>query len=788
MNKFNIALILLILFCAGKIFSQQYILSGTIKDKSSGERLPFATLKVEDTAYGTTADKDGFYILRLKSGDYRIKVSYIGYSSQISDIKIDSENKTEDITLEKLSYSTEEIQVLGEDPAIDIIRNAIVYKNNFLKNLGEYNYDAYSKVILRTNLGEKDSANGKDNLAILGIMESETKGYVRPPDEEKQIVISKRETANISKGFIIPLIVNFYEDKIDLGGVNLPGIISNDCFDSYEYKLKSILYQDSNRIFKIEVKNKSNITAQFFGEIYVVDSLYALKKIVLNTNEALNMRGIDNLRFEQKFLPFRDRKKNEFWMPTDVQIYADGQFAGVIRFKGDVYTIINSYNINEKAPAGVFDDYIVKVLPDAEKDSVYWSAHLQIKNSEEEQRTYKKIEDETKKKKKSVNFGIGNINIGQKFYINYLDVYKFNKAEGHVIQLEASYGNMSDRIRASVYGGYGFNDKKPKYEIMTDISLLKSRALRLSFDGYRLVKPIFRELEGLGKIENTIRTIVFKEDLFDYYYSGGFNIKLTGEILPQLKIYAVYNQEKNQSAIKTSDFSIFTPHKPYPDNIPIYECFSSSLGGGVIIDPNEYKQIDWGDGTKSKVKMTMYPELKFDYLNSGSYIGSNFENRKYSLYIEGYNNFNSFINIRYKIGGEYFSGDVPYQYLSYFTVPTISNSVTELFYTMNYREYAGDRLYRINFENDFGKLIFGNIPILKKFSLIGFFNAGRSFMSDRNNYLLQYKALYSTDGIYAESGFAIGRILEVMRVNFAWRLTNYKSGENFRMLVTIDGF
>ena len=404
MNKFNIALILLILFCAGKIFSQQYILSGTIKDKSSGERLPFATLKVEDTAYGTTADKDGFYILRLKSGDYRIKVSYIGYSSQISDIKIDSENKTEDITLEKLSYSTEEIQVLGEDPAIDIIRNAIVYKNNFLKNLGEYNYDAYSKVILRTNLGEKDSANGKDNLAILGIMESETKGYVRPPDEEKQIVISKRETANISKGFIIPLIVNFYEDKIDLGGVNLPGIISNDCFDSYEYKLKSILYQDSNRIFKIEVKNKSNITAQFFGEIYVVDSLYALKKIVLNTNEALNMRGIDNLRFEQKFLPFRDRKKNEFWMPTDVQIYADGQFAGVIRFKGDVYTIINSYNINEKAPAGVFDDYIVKVLPDAEKDSVYWSAHLQIKNSEEEQRTYKKIEDETKKKKKSVNF------------------------------------------------------------------------------------------------------------------------------------------------------------------------------------------------------------------------------------------------------------------------------------------------------------------------------------------------------------------------------------------------
>lgn len=776
------------LFISANSFAQQFTLSGTVRDKSTGERLPFATVKIGDSAYGTTADKDGFYILRLQKGTYNIEVSYIGYNSGGINVEIINSDVTGNISLEKLSYSTEEILVTGEDPAMDIIRKAVVYKNNFLKTLREYNYDAYSKVIMRTNLGKKDSTTEEGKLGILGILESETRGYFRAPDMEKQIVVSKRETANISKGFIVPLIVNFYEDKIDLSDEKLPGIISKDCFDSYEYKLKSVLMQDSNRIFKIEVKNKSNVTAQLYGNIYILDSLFALKKIDLKTNDALNMRGIENLHFEQKFSPYKDNLKNEFWMPTDVQIYADGAFAGLVKFQGEVYTIINSYEINRKAPAGIFDDYIVKVMPDAEKDSSYWAGHQQIKNSEEELNTYKKIEEESRQKKKSVNIGFGNINFGQKFFVNFLDLYKFNKVEGSVLQIDSRYGNETDRFTASGYYGYGFGDKKPKYEIGFDIQPLNDKSLTLSFDGYRLTKPVFRDLEGLGKLENTIRTIIFKEDLFDYYYSGGFNISAYKQIIPQLDAYAGYSQEKYQAAVKTSDFSIISPDKKYPDNIPVNEYFRSSIGSGIRIDPNKYKKIGWEDGTTSKIKMSDYPEIKFDYIYSGKDIGANFDNKKYMLYVEGNNRLNSFINLSYKIGGEYFTGDVPYQNLCYFSVPTISNSVSDLFYTMEYREYAGDRLFRMNLENDFGKLIFGNLPVLKKFSFIGFVNLGRSFISDRNFSLSPVKELYATDGIYAEGGFAIGRIFEVLRINFAWRLNNYKSGENFKLGAMFEGF
>ena len=49
-------------------------------------------------------------------------------------------------------------------------------------------------------------------MNILGILESETIGYFKKPDLEKQIIKSKRETANITRGFAIPLIVNFYDE------------------------------------------------------------------------------------------------------------------------------------------------------------------------------------------------------------------------------------------------------------------------------------------------------------------------------------------------------------------------------------------------------------------------------------------------------------------------------------------------------------------------------------------------------------------------------------------------
>ncbi len=55
-------------------------ISGTVKDKATGETLPFATVQVKGTTHGTTTNIDGYFTLfKVASDTVPIEISYIGY-------------------------------------------------------------------------------------------------------------------------------------------------------------------------------------------------------------------------------------------------------------------------------------------------------------------------------------------------------------------------------------------------------------------------------------------------------------------------------------------------------------------------------------------------------------------------------------------------------------------------------------------------------------------------------------------------------------------------------------
>src|SRR5260221_8439223 len=57
-------------------------LTGKIYDQTNGSVLSDAVIKIETINKGTASDLDGKYIIEdLKPGEYKIKVSYIGYTS-----------------------------------------------------------------------------------------------------------------------------------------------------------------------------------------------------------------------------------------------------------------------------------------------------------------------------------------------------------------------------------------------------------------------------------------------------------------------------------------------------------------------------------------------------------------------------------------------------------------------------------------------------------------------------------------------------------------------------------
>jgi hypothetical protein len=794
MKRTLLFVICLFVFCYLNTYSQTYKLTGIISDSKTSKPLSFATVKLTDSTYGTTADQNGEYILRLGKGYHKAIFSYIGYFSDTASIFIDGKDEERKVFLRPTEILTEEIEVLGEDPAYDIIRKAIKYKKLFQSNLNEYDYDAYSKFVIRSNMGtstENDTVKKKSDLDIFGILESETKGYFKKPDLEKQIVISKKETANIQKGFAIPLILNFYDEKIDLNDLRIPGPLSDDAFDSYEYKLANVTSMDSLRIFKINVINTSNLVPQFTGNIYIVDSIYALLKVDLKTNDAGLPRGIDNLEFLQKFTSYKDKAKNNFWMPTDVEIFADGSFMGLIKFKGEVFTIVSNYNMNVKAPKGTFDDIVIKILPDAsKKDSAYWSANQLIKNTAEEKRTFEQIAKEEAKKEKAISFGMTSVQFGRNLNLSLLDVYSFNRVHGHQLGLDLSYNKDFGKYNISTYLGYGFGDKKTKYNIDAKLRLLKDRNLWVNLNFYNDLNADFlNERTPSRIIENTFYTLFYKKDRENYYYGNGYSLYASKTVIPHLRLGLLYSQEKQVTAYKTSDYSFRSKNALYPDNPVINDAFRRKVGTEVRIDPNNYYGVDWGDGDITRFRYTEYPRLILRYEYSSKSLGSTYEYSKFFYNFYGQNRVNSFINLKYRFGGLFMNGTVPYQDLAYFSTRSHISPELMPFIVMDYNEYLGDKLFFLNLENNFGRILWGNVPLIKRFDLIGFFNAGRTEISSSNRIFLNNGYPFNpstTDGLYMEAGFAIDKIFELGKTSFAWRLNNLKEGKNFFIIFSFN--
>ena len=148
------------LLLSPNIFSQTFTLSGKISDFKTGEILPYANIRVLKTTLGTAANINGEFEIKLSKGNYLIAASYIGYYSDTIDVNLDTNFSGIDFQLKKTEIVLPEIVVLsGENPALEIIRKAIEKKNERNEKLDSYEFEAYTKGLIRTT--DEISAKGR---------------------------------------------------------------------------------------------------------------------------------------------------------------------------------------------------------------------------------------------------------------------------------------------------------------------------------------------------------------------------------------------------------------------------------------------------------------------------------------------------------------------------------------------------------------------------------------------------------------------------------------------------
>ena len=99
-----------LLFTTSLLAQKRFIVSGTIEDKATGEKLIGATIRIKELPkIGATSNNYGFYSISVPSGSLTLVYSYVGYNSiektisasgdQVFDISLDPQQQLEEIVI-----------------------------------------------------------------------------------------------------------------------------------------------------------------------------------------------------------------------------------------------------------------------------------------------------------------------------------------------------------------------------------------------------------------------------------------------------------------------------------------------------------------------------------------------------------------------------------------------------------------------------------------------------------------------------------------------------------------
>ncbi len=787
------------------LFGQLFTIEGTITDRNAKRPLAFANIQILNSTQGTSANVDGKYLLHLKKGKYKLVASYIGYKTDTISLHVNM-NIPINFKLNRTSVELKEVTVLPqENPALEIIRRTINTKHQRNKKINSYQFDAYTKGIIKTTqditagsnnvtlgLGIKDTAQ----LKITGILENESRGFFKKPNNYKEEIVAQKQSANFPSSVNLltggKMIQNFYSDDIQFFGRELVSPIADNALDYYYYLIKDTLAIDNKAIFKIQFEPDYKSNPGFYGFLYITDSTFNLIKLDVQLNDAANPGGIfSHVNIIQQYLPYQ----NSIYMPIDYRLFVSGNVLGMAKFGFDIESVLYNYNINTTIDDDYFDMVVLKILPNADKmDSSYWRNNQKIPNSLEEVKAYNRI-DSTEAIPQTFSNRFSWLStktwLNENFStIGTLTLYHFNKVEGHALNGGLYYKDpLNKRLSSTIYFNYGFSDKKFKWNFSAKYLLGKYRTTKISLSVFNNLDILFSESDEYGNFLSTLTSLFAHYDFRDYFYSNGFNFNITGAVFPVLDLGFGFQNRTDKNSFVNTEFSFFKRDDLYEPSKQIFEGTVVTLSTNFKLDFRKYIEDGYYRRRTSQGKsyFTIDGEIVF---SNKSKMSSNLNFQIYKLNL--YAHINSFKSTKYIINakGFYSSNAIPYQLIT-----ALPGNISPLgkdysFRTVNIFSSLGDRVFTITSQYKFNDELFKmlRIPLLKdaRLSLDVHFNVAWLSISEESKNLntisFQNSFPQFIEPLY-ELGFGIGHQLLPLKIEFTWRLNH--TNEN-RFVVGIN--
>jgi len=159
---------------------KDFTLYGRVRDKESGETLPYAQILIDGTLNGTTSNVDGYFTLfHVPIDTAAIIVRYVGYRPRI--IRLDPDMALTEVYVEMSPAATELEQVTITAEREDLLR---------LSNRTNLVSMSPSKIALLPALGEKDIFRSFQLLpGISGSQESSSGLFIRGGTPDQNLVV-----------------------------------------------------------------------------------------------------------------------------------------------------------------------------------------------------------------------------------------------------------------------------------------------------------------------------------------------------------------------------------------------------------------------------------------------------------------------------------------------------------------------------------------------------------------------------------------------------------------------
>ncbi|MDW3210271.1 MAG: DUF5686 and carboxypeptidase regulatory-like domain-containing protein [Reichenbachiella sp.] len=666
-KSFLVSLLFIGSFCQGMAAE----LFGTVTDQQ-GEPLPYATLYIQNTTKGTTTNIEGRYSIELAPGEYVLTYQYVGYKKQEIPLKVDHRRIRLDVVLEAEVLELQEVVVTatGEDPAYQVIREAIAKRKYHLEEVQAYKCKVYIKGM--QTLDEKpDQVLGVNiplDTGIVYLSESVSELSVAQPDKIKEVMISSKMSGGnsaFSYNQGSQMLISFYDNLLNFPGLSERGFVSpiaNNALMFYDYKLEGTILEGEYLINKIKVIPKRKNDPAFQGFIYIMEDSWRIHSVDLRLTKEHQIEFIDQVNVYQVYAPVQDG----VWMLLSQRF---AYYLNVLGFRGNgnFVGIHSEYQIqlNDKLAQskgitaqklfadGYFDNEVLKIEKEANKrDKEYWEEVRPIPLTKIEKIDYLwkdslQVLMQRKPYKDSVDkyankFNIENLFIGGYFrqqsfkerYYRFQPIYdllQYNTVEGAVINLKTIYTQEKDAIwkyQITPTVRYGFSSQELYYKGKFAYQFDPIKRTRAFLEGGKFVSQ-FNEDEPISPLINSFETLVNRRSYMKLYEKAFAKLYYSSEIVNGITWKATLEYARRNELFNSADYSFFyNEDRDFAPNAPLNaELPNTSFGtsDALIFGTSFYIKFGQKYITRPDQKFNLdspYPTLFVYYRKGIAALGS----------------------------------------------------------------------------------------------------------------------------------------------------------------------